>query len=1287
MTCHQITDLRDVVNRRIAVDTTGTAHLHQQGAVVHDEIVALGIGDAVVGRCHARGGQSLGVHTQRLGVCAGGPVRAVGAACNRQAAAQDPRCGRRFTACKTTVAGTGIARGIGLTQEFAILVGGDCERTRRHGGLRSLAIGDGITQTTGGVGVHLHGVGAHIEVAGGIARHHRAPLFEGDGGRIGNSQRTGVTVHQVGRTQVEYKSLAIGLALGCATQGDGWAFAVNGVQACAQGRQVAGGHFIAGIAESPAAAANQGRQPCAARDAAGVQGGASPCANRNRFACGQCDVAATAVVKGCAFGHRFAFAGVQRDRIDGGAGGVDVFTEGDVAGDGLDQDAARGVDAGRVDRADGDAIGVHIAQAAHAGVRSACGQHGHIVVGIGQCEATRAQQAQAIGHQFAIGTLGHLARGGDHDAVVGDRGVACCGQGFVDGNSMPHQGDRPFDRGGRKDTDVAGVARLAQRQTTQIGHVVDGDVGHALQAHQVVARQGTIPVEVAGKPAAAWFDGQRACGVQGQRTCVNELQRIRAQGDARACTRRDGGGRRGRACVAVAAANGAAVQRLQGNGRVAAGAGGGDARARENHHGPCRTRTRFSRHGQGATGAQHGVVAHKQAKQIARIDGGQVATVQRHGAPGDQAVAACDLNAEVAVGLCPTLHHHVAARIDARCRARQQNAIVDVRSHRGFGAASRQQGHIAFACRCGRGIQAAGPQDARAVKVETAVQVRVQQQVTGRGGQAGVVLVTDLSTVNADVARHAHAAVDRDQTGVGVLTDHQATQVGHVLEDQVARTGHTGCAGTHPMGAAHGALQVEGVAKAVVKRPRGEHPRGVHRGGGAGGVNTTKVDAVAHKGHVAAAGIYGNGAAGGVDVPAGVAHDIGLARGIKVTAAGIERALQVHAVPVGAVRAHRGTGTHRQAVPGGAGIGRCATVAAHPDVTAFGGHGGVVEEAHATVAGAIGVRPEDHVELAGVGTTGRDVGDGGQPIVGLERECGIAAAGFADGRIDVDAIRPVAEALHEDVATARDGQGLADVDRAAVSRDGAGHVHVDADHVGVAVQVDRCPCVAGFADRQAGHGLAVLVPVEPLGEHVLTKRIGERHPQHIATGGDLGVDAPKVVRIKTNGQVGVGRKTGVSWGTAPPLEMRLAQEQSGTLSPLSGGAQQVQRPAVGDEVRAVADQHRPLVAVTIERDAATRTTGDELLIAVPAAAICGTAQVDAMVPPTAGGGVAAFDGDGVCTGKGRTDVHRIVGHDARFDRARACVSGNALDVNFAHTRVGGEWTFPNAHAPGAHAIG
>ena len=398
---------------------------------------------------------------------------------------------------------------------------------------------------------------------------------------------------------------------------DAGLLAVNHVQARTQWRDKGLRDFVTGVTEAATAAAHQGCEAGATCDRAAVQRAASTSAHGHRFARGDGDVATTAVVESGCFCHSLALTRIERDGIHGGAGGVDAFTDRDVAADGLDQHAPGCADAGRVDTADGHAVGVHIAQAANAGVCAACGQHSHIVVDVGQGEAAGAHQAQSVGHQFAIGALGHVACGGDHDAVVGGRGVASCRQRFVDGNGMPHQSNRALDGGRCADGDVAGVAGLAQRQATQIGHVVDGDVGHTLKAHQVVAAQGTVPDKVVGKTAAAGLNGQSACGVQGKRPCRNEFELVRAQRDARPGTGRDGGSRRGAAGVAVAAANGAAVQRLQRDARAAAGACGRDARPRKNHHGACRSRTRFCSHGQCAASTQHCAVAHKQAKQIA----------------------------------------------------------------------------------------------------------------------------------------------------------------------------------------------------------------------------------------------------------------------------------------------------------------------------------------------------------------------------------------------------------------------------------------------------------------------------------------------------------------------------------------------------------------------------------------------------------------------------------------------------------------------------------------------
>jgi len=111
---------------------------------------------------------------------------------------------------------------------------------------------------------------------------------------------------------------------------------------------------------------------------------------------------------------------------------------------------------------------------------------------------------------------------------------------------------------------------------------------------------------------------------------------------------------------------------------------------------------------------------------------------------------------------------------------------------------------------------------------------------------------------------------------------------------------------------------------------------------------------------------------------------------------------------------------------------------------------------------------------------------------------------------------------------------------------------------------------------------------------------------------------------------------------APPLVVGLAQVQVGTATT----TQQLERAAVGDQVGAVADQHRPFVAITIERDAATHAAGDEFLVAGPVATFGGAPQVHTVVPTPTDARVAALDGDSVCAGIGRANVDAAVGDKA-----------------------------------------
>ena len=542
-----------------------------------------------------------------------------------------------------------------------------------------------------------------------------------------------------------------------------------------------------------------------------------------------------------------------------------------------------------------------------------------------------------------------------------------------------------------------------------------------------------------------------------------------------------------------------------------------------------------------------------------------------------------------------------------------------------------------------------------------------------------------MAAIEADVAENAQAALDRHFGGVGGLADHQATEVGHVLDGQrtcaIVGTGGT-CA--HPVGAADGAIDVEGVTKAVVERLDGQHAGGVHLGAHAGREQAAEVDAVAHEGDIAAAGIDDDITAGGVDVPVGCASGhIGFACRVEVTATGVEGALQVHAIPVGSVGTHGRASAHCQAIPGGAGVGGRAAIAAQPDVAAIGGERRVVVKAHPPVEGRVGIGPENHVQLAGAGAAGDDAGVGVQALVGLERERRVAATGLVDGSIDVDCARRVAVTLQVNIPRAGDGQGCVHIDRAAVGRDRSRHRHGGGRHLTTAPDVDRSPRVGGLADRQAGHGLAVLVPVEPLGVDVLREGVGRRGPQHIATGAHLRCRAVEVVAVEPHGQATVAGVTSITSCADPVLGPRVGQPEVGTTAT----AQQVQRTAVGDQVGAVANEHRPFVAAAVQRDAPASTAGDELLVAHPVATLVVGAQVNTMVPACTGGGVAAFDDDGVCTGIGRADVYRAVRGHTGLDRPVTVIARDAFDVNLAGAAVDGGLATPRADAPGRPTFG
>ena len=620
------------------------------------------------------------------------------------------------------------------------------------------------------------------------------------------------------------------------------------------------------------------------------------------------------------------------------------------------------------------------------------------------------------------------------------------------------------------------------------------------------------------------------------------------------------------------------------------------------------------RYGHGVHRSQAGT-AEQLHPMVVEAHGRQVAPIQVQAAT--RAHRARQLQARVAVGHGVTSQTDIAA--GSECGAQVQPLVAA-----GLGAATRCNRDIALVGRSGRSHQSpAGPVHSLAVEVHAPAEVGIEKDAACRAGQAGAALVADLPTVKGNIAADAQAAVDRDHFGVGVLANHQAAERGSVLNGQAARTGHASGVDAHPIGATDRPLQIEGMAKVIVPRPDGEHTGGVDGGSRGTGVDTPKVDAVADKGDIATAGVDGQVANGGVDVPAVAAVDIGLAGHIKVTPAGVESAAQIGRDEV--VPGACGAITHRQAVPG-----HCIAPTTKPHMATVGAEGAITNDTDATLGVGIVIRPHHQIQLTRASTAGGDVIFEVDPSRCTQRQRRITTTGFADDVADRDAGRKFLQRAQADVAIAGNGQRRRHRNPASIRRDRSGYGHRIAGTAVTAIDVDIRRLVGGLANRQAGHGLAILVPVEPACEHVLPKRIGKRGPRYITAGADIGLTG-KAVTVKADVQIPVFGKAAVGsvGGADPILVVRIDHVKPGARAAGTGGAQQVQRPAVGDQAGRLAHDQGPFVAVAIQRDATACAAGH-----YSGCAACTFIQTNAIVINTAQAGVFTDDGDGVRTRKG-----------------------------------------------------
>ena len=600
---------------------------------------------------------------------------------------------------------------------------------------------------------------------------------------------------------------------------------------------------------------------------------------------------------------------------------------------------------------------------------------------------------------------------------------------------------------------------------------------------------------------------------------------------------------------------------------------------------------------------------------VVEAHGRQVAPIHAQSTPG--CYRARQLHARVAVG------HGVSSQTDiaagSECGAQGQPLVAA-----GLGATTRGYRDIALVGRSGRSHQSpASPVHSLAVEVHAPAEVGIEKDAACRAGQAGAALVADLPTVKGNITADAQAAVDRDHFGVGVLANHQSAERGRIRKGKAARTGHASGVDAHPIGTRECALHIEGMAKVIVPRADGQHASGVDGGSRGTGVDTPEVDAVADKGDIATAGVDGEVANGGVDVPAVTAVDIGLAGHIKVTPASVESAAQIGRDEV--VPGACGAITHRQAVPG-----HCIAPATKPDMATVGAEGAITTDTDAALGVSVVVGPHHYVQLARASTAGGDVIFKVDPSWCTQRQRRVTTTGFADDVADRDAGRELLQRAQADVAIAGNGQRRRHRNPASIRRDRARHCHRIAGNAVAAVDVDIRRLVGGLANRQAGHGLAILVPVEPPCGHVLPKRIGKRCPRYITTGADFGL-FEKAVTVKTDVQIPVFGKAAVGsvGGADPILGVRIDHVKPGARAAGTGGSQQVQRPAVGDQAGRLAHDQGPFVAVAIQRDATACAAGH-----YSGCATCTFIQANAIVVNTTQAGVFTDDGDGVRTGIG-----------------------------------------------------
>ena len=397
-----------------------------QGALGDSGRGAAGAGDAVVGRVGA--GQAHRRHAHRL-AHARIAIGKRGAAVQGQQVAGD-----------AVVAGAHAGRGVVHAVVHAVHPGVvHAQSALRHRQCAGRGCAYGIAQAVG----HRRGCDGvcadHVIERGRNAATHRSRGIEH------------IAVLQIRHDkQGARQAVAIDHAGRYAYGGDGWHFAVNGIQTRAQRGGVPSGALIAAVAEAPTARAHQGGQAGAAHHRAGIERGA-PVASRDQarraaddqVAAGRCSCAAC----------RRRNARIQHDCTGACVGGGDALADSQIAGGGGNRNRTRrGNAAGGTHRAYAQRHTIGQVQVGHAG-RSQGSHRG----------AAKGVRPRAVEQQTACGNagaaLGGSARGGQRNGVG-----ASGSQRRIDGYIATVNMDRAGNAGGAGYRDVRRVANFADSQ-------------------------------------------------------------------------------------------------------------------------------------------------------------------------------------------------------------------------------------------------------------------------------------------------------------------------------------------------------------------------------------------------------------------------------------------------------------------------------------------------------------------------------------------------------------------------------------------------------------------------------------------------------------------------------------------------------------------------------------------------------------------------------------------------------------------------------------------------------